>query len=139
MYSPESMIDGLMRTVRLIKEVDPTSIIMVAAAGRASTYVATLATLMGRHVRVGMEDTIWKWPHRDDVITNNAEQFKLAAGIAKSLGREIMSADESQADARSWRPPSKNAHEIILCPRHLRDRHSCSHGRDRSNVRSPGS
>jgi 3-keto-5-aminohexanoate cleavage enzyme len=97
MYSPESMIDGLMRTVRLIKEVDPTSIIMVAAAGRASTYVATLAMLMGLHVRVGMEDTIWKWPHRDDVITNNAEQFKLAAGIAKSLGREIMSADEYRA------------------------------------------
>ena len=60
MYSPESMIDGLMRTVRLIKEVDPISIIMVAAAGRASTYVATLAMLMGLHVRVGLEDTIWK-------------------------------------------------------------------------------
>lgn len=97
MYSPESMIDGFMRTVRLIREVDPNSVIMVAAGGRASTYVATLAMLMGLHVRVGMEDTIWKWPHRDDLITNNAEQFKLAAGIAASLGREVATADEYRA------------------------------------------
>ncbi|MGY4400741.1 3-keto-5-aminohexanoate cleavage protein [Bradyrhizobium sp. USDA 3315] len=94
MYDTESMIDGLLRTVRLIKRVDPTAAIMVCAAGRASTYVAVLAMLMGLHVRVGMEDTIWKWPHKDDVIESNAKQFEMVAGVAQALGREIMSPDE---------------------------------------------
>ncbi|WP_271609808.1 MULTISPECIES: 3-keto-5-aminohexanoate cleavage protein [unclassified Bradyrhizobium] len=94
MYDPDSMIDGLQRTVRLIRAIDPNSVIMVCAAGRASTHLASLALLMGLHVRVGMEDTVWKWPHRDDMITSNAEHYKLVVSIARGLGREIMSADE---------------------------------------------
>ena len=94
MYSPESMISGLTRYVGMIREISQDSIISVCAAGRASTYLTTLATLMGLNIRVGMEDTIYKWPHRDDVLTSNVEHFVLAKLIATSLGRELMSAQE---------------------------------------------
>ena len=94
MYSPDSMISGLTRYVQMIREVSKDSVISVCAAGRASTYLTTLATLMGLHVRVGMEDTVYKWPHKDDRLQSNVEHFKLALDIAKSLGREMMSAVE---------------------------------------------
>lgn len=94
MYSPASMISGLTRYVDMIREVHQDSIISVCAAGRASTYLTTLATLMGLHIRVGMEDTVYKWPHRDDRLSSNVEHFKLAKTIAESLGREVMSAVE---------------------------------------------
>ena len=50
------------------RDIDPDGVIMVCAAGRASMYVATLAAVMGLHIRVGMEDSYWLWPHRDDRI-----------------------------------------------------------------------
>jgi 3-keto-5-aminohexanoate cleavage enzyme len=94
MYSPDSMIGGLTHQVRLIREISQDSIITVCAAGRASTYLATLAMLMGLNVRVGMEDTVYTWPHRDELLPSNAHHFSLMLGIAKSLGRELMSVEE---------------------------------------------
>jgi|LakMenEpi03Aug12_release.lakeMendotaPanAssembly.Ray.scaffolds.fasta_scaffold25173_7 3-keto-5-aminohexanoate cleavage enzyme len=94
MHSPEAMADGLLRMVRLIREVDPKGIIAVCAAGRASTYLATMAVLMGLHVRVGMEDTIWKWPHREETLSSSAEHFRSVRDIALLLGREVMTPGE---------------------------------------------
>ncbi|AZO07836.1 MULTISPECIES: 3-keto-5-aminohexanoate cleavage protein [unclassified Mesorhizobium] len=93
-YSPETMIDGFMRLVRLIRHIDPASVIVACTGGRSSSYLATLAILMGVHVRVGMEDTVWKWPHRDDKIQSNVEVFRQISGIASALGRDLMGADE---------------------------------------------
>lgn len=94
MYSPESMISGLTRYVSTIREIAPDSVISVCAAGRASTYLATLALLMGLNVRVGMEDTVYCWPHKDDLLPSNAHHFKLVRNIAQSLGRDLMSSAE---------------------------------------------
>jgi 3-keto-5-aminohexanoate cleavage enzyme len=94
MYSPDSMISGLTRYVHTIREVTPDSVISVCAAGRASTYLATLAILMGLNVRVGMEDTIYSWPHKDDLLTSNREHFIRVRDIALALGREPMTAEE---------------------------------------------
>jgi len=94
MYSPESMIDGLARQVGLIRKVNPEANIIVCAGGRASLHLATLALLMGLHVRVGMEDTVWKWPHSDQVIERNVDVFRLTRLIAESLGRELMTSTE---------------------------------------------
>lgn len=94
MHSPDMMVDGLMRIVRSIREIDPESVIGVCAAGRASIYLATLALVLGLHVRVGMEDTVWPWPHKDDLIESNVAQFRLIRGIAEALGRRVMTASE---------------------------------------------
>ncbi len=97
MYSAESMVDGLMRQVRLIRHVDPDAVIVVCAGGRASSHIATLALLLGLHVRVGMEDTVWMWPHRDELIRSNAAIFRMVRTMAESLGRELMTAEEYKA------------------------------------------
>ena len=92
MWSPETMVDGLMRMVRLIREIDPEGDLIVCAGGRAGLYLANMALLMGLHVRIGMEDTVWKYPHRDEKISSNVEAFKTVRDIALSLGRRPMPA-----------------------------------------------
>jgi 3-keto-5-aminohexanoate cleavage enzyme len=94
MYSPQSMISGLTRYVETIREITPDSVISVCAAGRASTYLATLGLIMGLNVRVGMEDTIYMWPHRDDLLTSNADHYRQVRDIAAALGRQEMTAEE---------------------------------------------
>lgn len=89
MENPRQMIEGLTRTVGAIKDIDPDAFIMVCAAGRASTHLATLAALMGLHIRVGMEDTYWKWPHREDKIESNLEAFQLGSLISQITGRAV--------------------------------------------------
>ena len=89
-----AMVESILWYVRRIREIDPESVIMICSAGRASSYLSTMAMLMGLHVRVGMEDTIYKWPHKDDLIDNNADIISETVNIAKSLGRRPATANE---------------------------------------------
>lgn len=97
MDNPRQMIEGLTRMVSAIRDIDPEGMIMVCAAGRASMYVANLAALMGLHIRVGMEDTYWLWPHRDDRIESNLQAFQLASHISMVTGRSIATPKEYRA------------------------------------------
>jgi len=97
MNNPRAMIDGLKAIYQNIMEIDDTSVVMVCSGGRASSYVATLAMLMGMHIRVGMEDTPWLWPHRNDMIQENADEFKRFKLMAELLGREVMTGAEYRA------------------------------------------
>jgi 3-keto-5-aminohexanoate cleavage enzyme len=94
MENPRQMIEGLTRTVSAIKDIDPDAFIMVCAAGRASTHVATLAALMGLHIRVGMEDTYWLWPHRDDRIQGNLQALQMGQMISQVVGRPVATHEE---------------------------------------------
>jgi 3-keto-5-aminohexanoate cleavage enzyme len=89
MENPRQMIEGLTRFVNLIRDTDPEAKILVCAAGRASVFLATAAALLGLHVRVGMEDTVWKYPHKDEKIQSNLEAFLQIKTIVEALGREI--------------------------------------------------
>ena len=94
MTSPIEMVEGMALMVRRIRDVEPTSEICVTMGGRASGYVIAQAMLMGLHVRVGMEDTIYMYPHRPDLIKRNADVVAWAAQLARQLGREPMTAAE---------------------------------------------
>lgn len=89
MDNPRQMIDGLLRFTSLIRDVDPDAKILVCAAGRASIYLATVAAALGLHIRVGMEDTVWKYPHRNEKLTSNLEAFRMAKQLVEVLGRSI--------------------------------------------------
>jgi 3-keto-5-aminohexanoate cleavage enzyme len=89
MHNPRQMMEGLTRIVHSIQDCAPDSVIMVCAAGRASTYLTAQALLMGLHVRVGMEDTVWLWPHRNDLITSNVEHVRMAVQLVELLGRRV--------------------------------------------------
>jgi len=94
MPSMESMIEGLMYLVKRIREVDKNAVILVTQPARPSIYFIALALIMGLHVRVGMEDTVWKYPHRDDLCTSNAEIVKATVDMAGALGRRPATAQE---------------------------------------------
>lgn len=89
MDNPRQMIDGLLRMSAAIFDVDPEATILVCAAGRAAMHLVTAAAALGLHVRVGMEDTVWLWPHRDDRVQSNLQYLEMAKALAGVLGREV--------------------------------------------------
>jgi 3-keto-5-aminohexanoate cleavage enzyme len=94
MPSAKAMIESMMLIVNRLMEIDDNCIIMVCNAGRPAIYLTVLALLMGLHVRVGMEDTIWRYPHKEDRMNSNGQSVKEACDIAKLLGRRVATADE---------------------------------------------
>jgi len=86
---PRAMLTELMQIVDRIREIDPDGFIQVCAAGRAGHYLATAAILMGLHVRVGTEDTVYRFPHRDDLVEGNREMVERVAKTAEVLGRRL--------------------------------------------------
>lgn len=95
---PITMCESLLLYLSMIRKIDQKyggkSVIIVAIAGRGGTYIGTLAMLLGLHVRVGLEDMVFKWPHKDVKLTSNAEEVRRAVSIAHALGREIATPNE---------------------------------------------
>jgi 3-keto-5-aminohexanoate cleavage enzyme len=89
MENPRQMVEGLMRTAGAIRDIDDKAIILVCAAGRASMALATLAASMGLHIRVGMEDSYFLWPHRETKIDSNLQTYSLSAKLAEVVGRPV--------------------------------------------------
>jgi 3-keto-5-aminohexanoate cleavage enzyme len=94
MENPHQMFTGLLRLVELVRSVDPEAKILVCAAGRASVFLATAAALLGLHIRVGMEDTVWKYPHKEEKLTSNLEAFLQIKTIVEALGRQVATPTE---------------------------------------------
>lgn len=94
MQNPKAMVEVLMHYTNRIKEIDADSQIVVCASGRASSYLTAFALLLGLHVRIGMEDTVWRWPHRDEKIKRNVETFLWTKQLVELLGREIVDPNE---------------------------------------------
>jgi 3-keto-5-aminohexanoate cleavage enzyme len=94
MQNPKAMVEVLMHYVNRIKEIDENSEIVVCASGRASSYLATFAMLLGLNIRIGMEDTVWRYPHKDEKITKNIDTWYQFSQLARLLGRDVYSPDE---------------------------------------------
>jgi 3-keto-5-aminohexanoate cleavage enzyme len=94
MSSPRTMIESLSTMVNAIREVDKDPVITVLAGGRSQIYATTLAVMMGLHVRVGMEDTIWRYPHKDELLPDNGTVTKSICQVVEILGRRVATADE---------------------------------------------
>jgi 3-keto-5-aminohexanoate cleavage enzyme len=69
----------------------------VCAGGRNWLPFTTLAIMLGFDmVRVGMEDSVYVHPHRDEKLKTSAEAVKRVVDIANALGREIATPDEAR-------------------------------------------
>lgn len=90
----QDMAQQLFVMVNQLKSLGEDTQITVCAAGRATFYMTALATMLGLHIRVGTEDTIWRSPLSDDVVEGNLEMFQRAKAMAELLGREVATADE---------------------------------------------
>jgi len=102
MNNTRQMGYGLLRMAGLIQDVDPEAVIIVCAAGRASSALAMLAVSLGFHIRIGMEDTYYMHPHKNDIIESNLQTFEMAKSLATASGREVATRAEYKAmiDAR---------------------------------------
>lgn len=94
---PKAMFQELILIVDRIREIDPDADIVVAAAGRSSHYMVTAAMLLGLDVRVGTEDTAFKYPHSNDLLTSARETVERAVVTAGVLGRKVATAAEARA------------------------------------------
>jgi 3-keto-5-aminohexanoate cleavage enzyme len=69
----------------------------VCAGGRNWLPFTVLAIMLGFDmVRVGMEDSVYMYPHKDQKIQTTAEAVKVVADIARAMGREIATPDEAR-------------------------------------------
>ncbi|NQV55493.1 MAG: 3-keto-5-aminohexanoate cleavage protein [Rhodospirillales bacterium] len=67
------------------------------AGGRNWLPFSTLGIMLGMDmVRVGMEDSVFVHPHKDEKLTSSAQAVELVRNIAESLGREIATPDEAR-------------------------------------------
>ena len=94
MNNETQMVEGLLHIVSRIRDIDPYAVIQVCASGRASSYLAVLSAIMGLNVRIGMEDTVWRYPHEDAKIENNAKLFSEFKNFVHFIGREIATAND---------------------------------------------
>ena len=89
MNTAEEAMESLVSSFRRLRAFDPDSVIGVCAAGRATYYAAVISILLGGHVRIGMEDTIFRYPFRDELIRSNAEEVRRIRALIEMLGREV--------------------------------------------------
>jgi 3-keto-5-aminohexanoate cleavage enzyme len=56
-----------------------------------------MAIMMGFDmVRVGMEDSVYMYPHKDEKIRTSADAVRKIRTIAEAMGREIATPDEAR-------------------------------------------
>ena len=71
----------------LVRDLPDDSVYSVCGIGPFQLPMTTMATLMGGHVRVGLEDNIYH--SRGRKLTGNGEAVERAVRIARELNREI--------------------------------------------------
>lgn len=95
LWDPISATETLTMLVRRIKEADPTAVIQVGGGGRAHFHLTALAILLGLDgVRVGMEDAIYRFPHRDDMLESTVEVVEQTIRLVHEMGRRVATAAE---------------------------------------------
>ncbi len=81
--------------VYLVESLPSGSTWSATGIGRFQTQINVAAILMGGHVRVGIEDSIYyNYPRKE--LGTNVKLVKRIVNIAKELGREIATPDEAR-------------------------------------------
>jgi len=88
---------GLLYVLGMMKMMPEHTVIGISAGGRNWLALSAFAILMGvDFVRVGMEDHLWMYPHKDEKIQHCADETRKIATIARELGRGIASPKEAR-------------------------------------------
>lgn len=103
----------LITNFNMVKDTIPDSIIGVYPGGRNWLPVCTLALLMGAQlIRVGIEDTYWVYPHRDEIIKKNSDMVQLVVEIATRLGRKVVTDANEARKILGMERTSKDARHV---------------------------
>ena len=97
--------------LQLLKEFPEGALWLCSAIGPYQLPLTTLATLMGGHVRVGLEDNVYY--SRGRKAKSNAELVSRAARIARELNREIATPAQARALLGLQAQPSKYQAETM--------------------------
>jgi 3-keto-5-aminohexanoate cleavage enzyme len=81
--------------LHLVRTIPPGSPWSATGIGRHAVAVAMLAIVLGGHVRVGLEDSIYY--RRGELATSNAQLVARVARIAEEAGRPLATPDEARA------------------------------------------
>ncbi len=73
--------------MNMIQEMPNDSIFSIAGLGPFQTSMATMAILLGGHVRVGMEDNVYY--RKGELLRSNAQAVERVVRLAKDMNREI--------------------------------------------------
>lgn len=87
MGPPNSVLPTPQNLISMLYHAPSNSVISVAAIGPFQTLLATIAIVMGLHVRVGLEDNIYY--RRGELAKSNAQLVERIVRIAKELDRPI--------------------------------------------------
>jgi 3-keto-5-aminohexanoate cleavage enzyme len=88
---------GHIYLMTLMQMVPPHTVLGATVGGHNWLPITAEAIILGVDcIRVGMEDTIWMYPHKDDRIKSCAEVIGKVATIARELGREIATPAEAR-------------------------------------------
>jgi 3-keto-5-aminohexanoate cleavage enzyme len=92
---PDSMFQCISFVVRELKKIDPDCAIMIDMAGRAGLFLVAMAISLGLiGARVGMEDALYMYPHKDEMIKSNVTVVQHAVALVEALGRKVGTADD---------------------------------------------
>ncbi len=81
----------LIANYNIVRDTAPDSIVGVYPGGRNWLPILVLGLMLGTQlVRVGVEDTYWVYPHKDEIIRKNSDMVKLTVDIANALGRRVV-------------------------------------------------
>ncbi len=81
---------GKMYFESLMRNLPEGSVIGATVGGHSWLPMIVEAIMLGADcVRIGMEDTLWLYPHKEEKIKNCGEVIRKVGTIAKELGRDI--------------------------------------------------
>lgn len=88
---------GYVHLMTLMQQMPRGSVIGATIGGRNWLPLTVFAIMLGVDVvRIGMEDAIWMYPHKDEKISKCADVIRKVAAVAEELGREIATPAETR-------------------------------------------
>ena len=92
---PYTLLECVAYMTRELRKLAPDCAIMLDMAGRPGLFMVPMAVMLGLiGVRVGMEDALYMYPHKDEMIVDNPSLVRKAVAVVESLGRKVATAND---------------------------------------------
>jgi 3-keto-5-aminohexanoate cleavage enzyme len=91
---PGAIPGGMRQLLFLVESLPSMCTWSVAGVGQHQLTMATMAIMMGGHVRVGLEDNLFY--RKGELAASNAQLVERVVRLAKELGREVATPDEAR-------------------------------------------
>jgi 3-keto-5-aminohexanoate cleavage enzyme len=87
----------LITSLNALKAAIPDCVTGLRAGGRNWLPITLTGLTLGIDmVGVGMEDCLWMYPHKDEIIKKNSEVIRKVVTVIRELGREVASSEQAR-------------------------------------------